>query len=259
MVAADPSDRKRRSRCLAILLVSFWLAPGGVRAGTDLTLFAHNDFGTFTPHHDDLYTSTLGLSIATGPMRYGIVENMFTDRENETRFDETHLTVSGDLPEIDGWRMAAEAGLVRVGTGLFGQEFQNQIHGAMGRPDIQLTYIDDVSWHGALRFEAARAFPVGQRLSVGPRFELSDAVGFKAHVLAGATLRWEAIDRLVVQGTAGARYSTAELDALSPWTNGLAPAAGLGVIYRDLLSVAYTYNAFGTEDHHWHVGLHWRF
>jgi len=259
MRAADPSHRKRRSRWLAIFFVSVLLAPGGVRAGTDLTLFSLNDFGTFTPHHDDLYTSSLGLSIATGPVSCGMVENMFTDRTNETRFDESHLTVSGDLPPIDGWQMAAEVGLVRVGTGLFGQEFQNRIHGALGRPALQLTYIDGVSWHGALRFEAAREFPVGQRLTVGPRFELADAFGFKAHALAGATLRWEKNHRLVVQGTAGARYSTAELDALSPWINGLAPAGGLEMIYRDLLSVSYTYNAFGTEDHHWYVGLGWHF
>lgn len=256
--AVDPPCRRRRSSWPALLFVSLWLATAGVRAG-DLTLFSSNDFATLTPHHDDLYTSTLGLSLAAGPLRYGVVENMFTDRANGTRFDESHLTIAGNLPPIDGWRMVAEVGVVRVGNGLFGQEFQNYVHQALDNPDVELTYIDEVSWHGALRFEAARPFRVGARLSVGPRFELSDAIGFKAHILANAALDWEQNDRLVVRGTLGVRYSTAELAALIPWANGLAPAGELGVIYRDLLSVRYSYNAFGTEDHHWYVGLHWNF
>lgn len=243
----------RRSVLAAALLLS--VEGGEVRADTELSLFHLNDLGTLTRYNDDLYTATLGAGMTHGRFGFVFSENMFTDHTHGTRFDETQLTVSTYLPPASGWAMSAMAGGVHVGRGIFGESFQNRFHDLISSDRESLAYIDEDSMHLALGFEASRPHRVAARVVAGPRFELYEAFGFKGHALAGLAIEWEASDKITLFGTAAARYSSTELEALVPWVGGLAPASEIGLSYRGWVSLAYSYNAFGTEDHHWRIGL----
>jgi hypothetical protein len=68
------------------------------------------------------------------------------------------------------------------------------------------------------------------------------------------------LKKTIIRNTrVAARYSATDLAALEPWVNGWAPAGEIGLRYRRRLSTSYSYNAFGTGDHHLHLGFRWRF
>ena len=235
------------------------LAGTGAYAAVELDFFHVNDLATATPYVDDLYTASLGVSVSTGRYSYALYEDMFTDQRNDARFDETHLAVSRTLPPVGGWQLRAELGLVRVGEGIFGERAQNRLHRLLGIDERELTYVDDNELHATIGFTAHRPFPAGDSVTAGPWIELCQAFDFKNHAIAGAAFEWKATPRLWLQWRAAARYSGTELDVLEPWVDGWAPAGEIGLRYTRFLRASYSYNAFGTEDHHIHLHFRWRF
>jgi hypothetical protein len=229
-----------------------------LHAGFDLRLMLVNDFGTFTPHHDDLYTGALAVSGKTERMECALAEYLFTDESNEIRFDETWITASRTVVTGGRWTVRAQGGAVHVGEGILGDSFQNRVHDLLGSDEISLPYIEDSDWHGTLGFAVERSVPLSERLAAEARLEGWQAFGFKGDTLAAATVEWKLKPRLVLCGQAGARYTGTDLAELKPWIDGFAPAAAVGVRYKHLLDASYNFNDLGTEDHHWRFLLTWR-
>ena len=231
----------------------------GARAGTELTLRTTNDVGVVLPGKDDLYTASLGLEVATGKLRFVLDELMFTDREAGLRFDETWLTAAYSLPVLSGWESRVEAGAVRVGNGIFGEEIQNFVHRLLNIDEVELDYIQGNDTHALLRLELERPFAARPGLAVGPWFDLSETFGFKRHAILGAALRWQGDGKLSAFGRAAARYSDTELAVLEPWMDGWGPQLEAGLGYGKFLRASYSFNFYGTEEHHLHLAFRWTF
>ena len=245
------------NRATMVFLVALFASDAGAEVEVGLLLV--NDLGTASPNQDDLYTGALVVSVATGRVEVALTENMFTDEVNVVRFDETWVGAAGHLPTQGPWDVALDGGVVHVGEGLLGESFQNHLHDIVGAREVSLPYIEDADWYGALGIAAERRWRSGDRVTASVRLEARQAFGFKGFALATVTFDWRLRTNLVMYGFAGPRYTETELPELKPWIDGLAPAGAIGLRYKSLLDVSYNYNDFGTEDHHWRVGLTWRF
>jgi hypothetical protein len=224
-----------------------------------LTLRTSNDLGVITPGKDDLYTATLGVEGGTGRVRFALDELMFTDRQAGLRFDETYLTASYTLPRLSGWEWRVEGGAVHVGNGIFGQDFQNFVHRLLNIEEVELEYIEEEKIHPHLRVEVERPFAATPTLEVGPWVDLFEAFDFKRHAILGAALRWQGSGKLSAFGRVAARYSSTGLDVLEPWMEGWGPQLEAGFGYGRFLRVSYSFNHYGTEEHHFHLSFHWSF
>ena len=78
-------------------------------------------------------------------------------------------------------------------------------------------------------------------------------------MILGAAARWQGAARWSAFGRVAARDSDTELDVLDPWVDGWAPMIEAGLGYGKFLEAAYSFNAFGTEEHHLHLLFHWTF
>lgn len=219
----------------------------------DLSFATENDFLT-GDNRDDLYTYSIALAAERGRYRFALRENAFTDREAGARFDETHLTVRRDVPGLGPWLVAAEAGVVRVGRGIFGQDVQNALHRLLGDDELDLHYLD-TRLHASLGIEAERWFELDGGLELGPRLEAASAPAFRSHAALGAQARWQPTPSIEVLAFAGGRWSDASLELLDRHLASLAPIARVGVVYRDGLFVSWTYNDYGDEREHLTIGL----
>jgi len=235
------------------------LTASEVIAEVEIGLLLLNDFGTAAPHHGDLCTAAVGLSVATRRLEFALTENMFTDEVNVVRFDETWVSATGALPIRGPWFVALDGGVVHVGEGLLGESFQNSLHDIIGASEVALPYIEDADWYGVLGIETERRWHSSDRVTASVRLEAREAFGFKSDALAVVSADWQLRPSLALYGFAGPRYTGTELPELKPWIHGLAPTAAIGLRYKSLLDVSYNYNEFGTEDHHWRVELTWRF
>jgi hypothetical protein len=182
---------------------------------------------------------------------------MFTDKGADSRFDESYLALGWRLPKTGDWEMWAQVGAVHVGEGLFGQDMQNWIHRLVNQPQVDLTYIDENTFHATLDFDAFRPFDVRKQLKIGPWVDLHAAFDFKQHAIVGARLEWRMVKRFFFDARLAARYTNAELPELQPWIVEFGPAAEAGINFNHFLYASYSYNAFGTEHHHWHFHIRW--
>jgi hypothetical protein len=256
-----PETKRRAARFVGFagMACLVALSAGSAGAEVEFGLLLANDFGTASPRHDDLYTGAVGLWVARGPVELTLIENTFTDEVNVVRFDETWIGATGLLAVRAPWALALDGGVVHVGEGLLGESFQNFLHEIVGASEVSLPYIEDADWYGVLGLEAGRPWYSGERVTATVRLEGRQAFGFKGHALAVVGARWQLRPSLSLYGFVGPRYTETELAELKPWVHGLAPTGAIGLRYKSLLDVSYNYNDFGTEDHHWRVGLSWRF
>jgi hypothetical protein len=239
----------------ALALATLASAPLGaqrLRFATENDLLANSD----TP--DDLYTFSVALDLERGGLTWSLHEDAFTDRAAGIRFDATFLG-AGRTFDLDGpWDVRAEAGLLHIGRGLFGEHAQNAVHRALGGERVELDYLD-ASLHPRVAASAERSLPLGRRLDLAPRFVAELVPGVDARALAGVTVRWRPSPRLGVEALVGGRWARALLPALEPHLTALAPAASLGVVLFDRLFVSWAYNEFGDEREHlsagWRMGL----
>jgi hypothetical protein len=217
----------------------------GALAGVRFELYHANDLATPSPFRDDLYTATLGVMVQVERLRFRLGENMFTDRTNGIRFDETYVSSELAFRPRAGFEVGAEVGLLRVGEGLMGQSFQNWVHRLIDEEEVFLDYVDDVELHATLRAELVRPFSLGSDATIGPRVELYEAFGFKRHAIAGAVTEWHVTPRVWILGELAARYTETDYDPLEPWIVSWAPSGEVGIRTPSLLGLTYRYNADG--------------
>lgn len=226
----------------------------------ELRFSTGNDVFTDKPADDDLYTFAVGLEVERGGYRTSFRENAFTDRDAGTRFDETSLTIGRALPVRRSWQTFAEAGVVRVGEGLFGQDVQNVVHRALGSDEVELPY-EESHLYGRLALNTERSWGAGESLSLGPRLELDLIPGLRSHAVVGAQARWQPNALLGVQALVGARFSDASFAPLEPHVEPFAAVVRLGVTVHERIFVAWSYNDFGDGQAHLSLGYsftNWR-
>ena len=104
------------------------------RAG-EVRIDLSEDFLTRNVLDDDLYTFGVEFAYSLGRYNLALVENAFTDSENDLRFDETYLSVGQELHPFGGWHPHLRVGILRVGEGLFGGfvgDFAADLAGGLG-------------------------------------------------------------------------------------------------------------------------------
>ncbi len=243
---------------LTLITLVPWQATPAV--GSDLRLVFGNDFTASNRVEDDLYTGALALEIDRGAYRFSFGENVFTDRDNDLRFDETYLSVERELPSLGVWRSQVQVGVVHVGEGLLGQSAQNALHGLIGSEEVDLPYVESSRFHPTLRLRFHRPLPILRQLSFTTYGELYSAIDFKHHVSSGVHLRWPALSFATLEFGAGARYTATDFAPLDPHVGGLAATWEVGVIVFENIFLNWKYNEFGTEAQHFTLGydLNWK-
>ena len=202
---------------------------------------------------DDLYTFAVAFEGERAGTRLSLRENAFTDRQAGTRFDETILSAGRDLPEWQSFRSTIEVGGVSVGEGLFGEKAQNAVHQALGGDHVELPYVER-SFHGRLALATERWTAVGSRLALGPRLEGELISGLRSHLIVAAQARWEPLDQLLIHAVAGARWSDVDYTPLEPHIAPFAPIARFELNYGEHAFLAWSYNEYGDEREHLHLG-----
>ena len=202
---------------------------------------------------DDLYTFAVAFEGERAGTRLSLRENAFTDRQAGTRFDETIVSAGRDLPEWRSFRSTIEVGAVAVGRGLFGEKAQNAVHRIVGADHVELPYVER-SFHGRLALATERLMAVGSRLEVGPRLEAETIPGLRSHLIVAAQARWEPLDQLLIHAVAGARASDVDYGPLAPHIAPLAPLARFELNYGEHAFLAWSYNEYGDEREHLHLG-----
>lgn len=238
-------------------LFSLFLTLAAATAGAQqLTFSTENDiFGT-RPSRDDLHTFAVKIEIEGGGSRFALREEAFTDRAGGIRFDETTLSVGRPLPLPGSWSAYGEAGAVRLGRGLFGEDVQNDLHRALGSDEVALPYLEP-SLHARLALAGERTLrggALGGRLDFGPRVELEWVSGVRAHALVAARAELRLHPAVAVHALVGARWSDADLDVLDRHTRALGAVARLGVTLYDRIVVDWSTNDHGDGRTHLAVG-----
>ena len=225
--------------------------------GAAVVEFTHaNDF-TANPRADDLYTFSLAFELHHEGSSFALREHAFTDSEAGLRFDETYLSVGRPLTLPAGWQMDLEAGVLRVGEGLFGQNLQNATHHLLGYEEVDLAYVDGSRLHPTLDLRLRRELREGPRLTTAARLELHAALGFSQHAALGVEGSWRPIKPLQLSFGIGGRFGSTSYPPLEPWVAdaGLTWEAGVG--FFDRLFLTWSYNHYGIKTRH--VNLSWRF
>jgi hypothetical protein len=242
-------------RRLRFLLLTFALSLAFASASGAQTLMfrTENDIFSTQPARDDLHTFATALEIEGGATLYALREEAFTDREAGVRFDETQLSFGRALPRFGAWGTYGEAGIVRVGEGLFGQETQNEIHRALGSETVELPYLDP-SLHARLALAVERSFRSGRAFTVGPRVELEWVSNLRAHAVVAAQALLDPLPNLELHLLAGGRWSDASLEALARHTKPFDAVVRIGVTAFERIVLAWSYNDHGDGRTHLSVG-----
>lgn len=244
------------ARLLICALLGLFAPAIGLLAAQEIEFSTENDLFTDETSRDDLYTFAFALATERHERRFALREDAFTDRAAGVRFDETSWSFGRPLPAWRSFRTYGEAGAVRIGRGLFGEEVQNTVHRALGSDGLELAYLAP-SLHGRLAFAAERAWSPGGGFAVGPRVELEWVSDVRAHAILAAAAQWRPHPLLTVDLLAGARWSDADLAALAPHVEPFAAVAELGVTVHERIRLAWSYNDHG--DGRTHVALGYRF
>lgn len=226
---------------------------GAPAAGQVVRLSTENDILARSGPSDDLYTFSVAIEVQGLGFDWSLRENAFTDRAAGTRFDETYLSVRRPVPVGGPWSLSAEAGVVHVGEGLFGENVQNAVHRAVGSEEVELEYIGS-SVYPRLAFTAAHAIDSNGRFTWGPRLDVDVVPGFRSWALVSAEAAWRPASRFTVELQAGGRFTDVSYDALEPHLATSAPAGRMSVVFEDRIFVSWSYNDHGDEREHVSVG-----
>lgn len=248
--ARRPWTRKTPWLVLFILLNAS-TAPAGAE---NVRISFANDFLTSNPLADELYTGALQLDFDLGSYRLTFGENMFTDSENDVRFDETYLAIERDLPDFGPWRSTVQAGVVHVGRGLLGESAQNSLHRLIGDNEVDIAYVDSNRYHPTLRLRFHRPLRNWHRTSLSVHGEMYEAFDFKRHAQSGVTFHWPGRSFASFTAGLGARYTDTNFEALERRISSLAPTWEAGLRFRNSMSLSWTYNEFGTRSQHFTLG-----
>jgi|JI10StandDraft_1071094.scaffolds.fasta_scaffold187425_2 hypothetical protein len=247
----------RTAARITTLALVFLLAPAiGGLAAQQIEFTTENDLFTDDTARDDLYTFAVALEVERHGTHFALREDAFTDRAAGVRFDETSWSFGRSLPAWRSWRSHAEAGAVRIGRGLFGEDVQNTVHRALGSDELALAYLEP-SVHGRLAFATERSWSPGGSFAVGPRLELEWVSDVRAHAIVAAVAAWRPHPLLALDLLAGGRWSDADLAALAPHIEPFGAVAELGVTVFERIRLAWSYNDHG--DGRTHLALGYRF
>jgi len=230
-------------------------AAGGTRDhGPPEFILAHsNDLFAIVDDNDDRYTATMTLGARFRGWELELSENMFTDRKvNGIRFDETYLTLARDFT-LGGqrWVLRAEAGVVDVGEGIYGESFQNWVHRLVNQDEYFLQYVQEDT-HLFLGLRVSRPVTVGERVTLTPTVEHADA-GFKHDSLVAIETDVDVARRFTLTGELGYRWSSTDFAPLDIFMQDDDPTFGVGASYKDWVDLRWTKNYFGTGSNHWHL------
>jgi hypothetical protein len=231
------------------------IAPGIHPAlAQEVRLSTENDLITNNRTGDDLYTFSVAVEGQVHAFALSLRENAFTDRPAGTRFDETYLSAGHSLPSWRHWAFYAEAGVVHVGKGLFGQRAQNAVHRAIGNDEVHLRYLRP-SLHPRFALAASRPGAGGSRFAWGPRLELDVVPGLRSWALLAAAATWQPDALFALELQLGGRFTHASYPALEPHIAGSAPAARIGVSLGPHLFFSWSYNDYGDAREHVSAGF----
>ena len=245
--------RRATASTFAALL---WLASvgGAIATAQEVRFSTENDIFGERDSKDDLYTFAVRLELEGERFRYSLRENAFTDRAAATRFDETQVSLGRALPPLLGWSGYGEAGLVRVGEGLFGEGTQNVVHAALGGDEVVLPY-EEASLHGRLALDATRLRGRDEATAFGPRIELEWIPGLRSHAVVAAQAIWQPKKWLRIEAVLGGRFSDADFAPLEPHPLDFGAVARLGVAAFDRIYVAWSKNDHGDGRSHLSFGV----
>ena len=219
----------------------------------EIELWHINDLFSASRREDDLYTATIGIGGTAKGWNIALEEHLFTDKAADIRHDETFLTVARELLPADAkWRVRAELGIAHIGTGIFGEEFQNVIHDILNEPELILPYSTDERTHLYVNVRAARTVVRLRRFSLAPEVELESA-GFKRHARLVARADWDLGEGVGILFEGGQRWTESDYPTLTPWIDPSDMAIAVGLTYKRYLELRWTANYFGVADRHWHV------
>lgn len=251
MARHEPITHQSLSSLLVGVTLAVLVLAAPRATAVELRLTTENDL--LVTDHDDLYTFAVALEMQRGPYTLAFRENAFTDRAAGLRFDESQLTAGRSLAGRGSWNVYAEAGLVRVGEGLFGDTAQNAVHRLIGGEEVDLPYIRS-SLHGRALVTAERPVALGARLDVGPRFELETIPGLRSHTVLGAQALWRPGFGLTVHFLVGARLTDASEAALERHVEPIAAVARIGVVLHDSIVLTWSSNDYGDGREHLSLG-----
>jgi len=218
--------------------------------------FEHvNDLFAVVDDNDDRYTATMTMGASFRGWELELSENMFTDRQvNGIRFDETYLTVARDFtPGDKGWVLHAEAGVVDVGEGIYGESFQNWVHRLFNQDEYFLQYVEEDT-HLFMGLRVSRPVAVHERFTLTPVAEHENG-GFKRQTLVALTADFKVAAKFELMGEVGYRWAWTDFAPLDIFVEDGHYALGAGASYRRWLSLRWTKNYFGTGSNHWHLSL----
>lgn len=228
-----------------------WASSGG-----DIRFVLANDFLASNEKDDDLYTAALELEFPWNGYQIAFGENIFTDRENDLRFDETYLTLSRSLPGFGPWYSSVGVGVVHVGEGLLGERAQNAVHRLTGDHELSIPYVDSDRFHPTLGVRFERRLWLWSSVSASAWAELYHAFDFQGHTASGMAVDWPVKDWVSVRAGLGARASWAEFEALEPRIEDFGPTWKFGFLLWDKISLDWDYNNYGTKSQHFNIAYH---
>jgi hypothetical protein len=244
----DPSERARR---LLPTLVAALLATAASAAGAaEITLTTSNDILSGNRFSDDRYTAALAVGFQLERFELRFEENLFTDRTNELRFDETWLTARFSPATEGPWRPTFEVGVVHVGEGLLGESAQNAVHRLIGGERVELPYVDHDTLHVVGRVGMRRTVVSRRWIEVEAGFGASWAPAFRSTLDSDVRAALPATRWLTVILGVGGRLDRTELDALEPWQHDTALTGELGFLLLEKLQLSWHYNEYGTGARH---------
>ena len=248
-----PPGMRPTARTPSLALTLLLATALGPLAAQQIEFTTENDLFTDDTARDDLYSFAVALSTERHGTHFALREDAFTDRAAGVRFDETSWSLGRALPAWRSWQSYGEAGAVRIGRGLFGEEVQNTVHRALGSDELALAYLDP-SLHGRLAFTTERSWAPRGTFAVGPRLELEWVSDVRAHAIVAAAAQWRPHAAVAVDLLAGARWSDADLAALAPHIRPFAAVGEVGVTVYDRIRLAWSYNDHGDGRTHLAVG-----
>lgn len=222
----------------------------------DVQFVLANDFLASNEKDDDLYTAALELQFSWHGYQISFGENIFTDREDDIRFDETYLTLERNLPRLGLWYSSVGVGVVHVGEGILGESAQNAVHRLTGDSELNIPYVEANRVHPTLGVRLDRPLWLWPGTTTGVRAELYNAFDFQGHAAAAFGVAWPVNSWLLVQADLGARFSWTEFEALEERIEEFAPTWKFGFKIQEKISLNWDYNSFGTKSQHFNIAYH---
>lgn len=232
-----------------ILIVFSFFVLAEYLPAADLRIQLANDPAQGNPRPDDQYTSDLLIEVQLERLRIRAGERMFTDRERETRFDETHLSVFTELPPIGHWHTEGALGVMHAGRGFLGEPVQNQVHQWIGSAELDLPYVKS-RWFGTADLRLSRRVASLATADLHATVEAHVSPGFRIWTRATALVDVPLPSGAALQVGVGTRYDILD----TGWFGGrigegASPTAQATIAWQ-AVEFRWSWNEYGTRSPH---------